>query len=254
MYLTDSHIHLQDYTPADIKNVVTAAQKNGVASFVCSSAVPDDWEKVLSLAHEYPCVIPSLGIHPWSAGRNDIPQLLAKLENLIRENPEIWIGECGIDRLKGPDTQTQISVFLPQAELALKYRRPLTVHAVKSCDIMSRYFKRLPPETLFHSFTGSPEWGREIQNRGFYLGINFSVLRKKNCDTLLHGLDINLLLPETDGPYQSGGKDKPSLPENLPLLIERIAAVHKISTEEMKAVLYRNWQNFKGETHYAKHP
>lgn len=254
MYLTDSHIHLQDYTPADIKNVVTAAQKNGVAFFVCSSTVPDDWEKVVALADRYPFVIPSLGIHPWSTGRADIPQLLEKLGYLIKNDPRIWIGECGIDRLKGADTDTQIAVFLPQAELAVKYRRPLTVHAVKSSDIISGYFNRLPPETLFHSFTGSPEWGREIQSRGFYLGINFSVLRKKNCDTILQGLDINLLLPETDGPYQSGEKDKPSLPENLPLLIEKIAAAQKISAEELKSILCRNWQNFKGETYYAKHP
>jgi len=253
MYLTDSHIHLQDYTTADIKNVVTEAQKNNICAFVCSSSSPNDWNDVLNLAQQYSQIVPSLGIHPWCAGRADFSNLLLQLEGLLETDSRIWIGECGIDRLKPPDLKLQSAVFIPQMELAQKYERPLTVHAVKANDILAGFWNKLPQKTLFHSFTGSAEWGMEIQRYGFYLGINFSLLRKKNYPDLLNALDLNLLLVETDGPYQSGEKNKPSLPSRLPFLVEKIATARNIAYHKVLDILYRNWLNFKGEKNYAEH-
>ena len=65
MIYADTHIHLQDYNPADVKNVVTNANKNNVCEFVNASSHPTDWQKVLDIAAEFTGIIPAIGVHPW---------------------------------------------------------------------------------------------------------------------------------------------------------------------------------------------
>ena len=121
------------------------------------------------------------------------------------------------------------------------------MHAVKADKILHPLLTELPKKTIFHSFTGSAEWGKELQRHGFYLGLNFSVLHKKNYTELLQRLNLHQLLLETDGPYQSGQKDKQSLPQNLPQLAKKIAAVFNMPVCEFSETIAANWQTFKGE-------
>ncbi len=246
MYYVDTHIHLQDYNPADIKNVVTNAKKNYVNAFVNASAHPNDWETVLNLANEDSVIIPALGIHPWHI--DDISDSWDTiLEYYLNENPRLWVGECGIDRLKNPNITKQLNIFNTCVKLANKYNRPLIVHSVKADEILKPLLKDLPKRTIFHSFTGSLEWGKFLQNHGFYLGLNFSILRKKNYEQILAGLNPKLLLLETDGPYQSGQKNTLSYPQNLPNLATQIAPIYNLNTADFAKLLYQNWLTFTGE-------
>ena len=244
MNYTDTHIHLQDYSPADVKNVVTNANKNNVCEFVNISSHPTDWQKVLDIAAEFKGIIPAIGVHPWYIAEA-VADWTERLESLLQQNPQLWLGECGIDRLKNPNTGEQMEILQKQIALAQKYQRPLIIHAVKSDGILRPLLTVLPEKTIFHSFTGSAEWGKELQKYGFYLGLNFSILRKKNYPELLQRLNIQQLLLETDGPYQSGQKGVQSLPQKLPLLAEKIAAALGIWTNEFSEIIAANWQKFK---------
>lgn len=246
MIYADTHIHLQDYSPADVKNVVTNANKNNVCEFVNASSHPADWQKVLNITAEFEGIIPAVGVHPWYIAETPA-DWAERLEYLLRQNPQLWLGECGIDRLKNPDTGGQLAILQTQIALAQKYNRPLIMHAVKADEILHPLLSVLPKKTIFHSFTGSAEWGKELQKHGFYLGLNFSLLHKKNYTELLQRLNIQQLLLETDGPYQSGQKDVSSLPQNLPLLSEKIAAVFNMPVYEFSEIIAANWRTFKGE-------
>ena len=246
MLYADSHIHLQDYKTQDIKNIVNTAQKNGVFVFVNASSYPADWSKIAELATEYPNIIPAFGIHPWYI--NDVPENWEqKLKQYLKKYPKAWVGECGIDRLKNPDIQAQIKVLLPQTELAKSLNRPLIIHSVKADDAMREIFEKLPQKTIFHSFTGSSEWGKQIQKYGFYIGLNFSILRKKNAIEIVKSLDSTQILLETDGPYQNLESRTETLPQNLPNLAEKIAQMLNITLSEFQSILQQNWQNFIGE-------
>lgn len=244
MIYADTHIHLQDYNPADVKNVVTNANKNNVCEFVNASSHPTDWQKVLDITAEFIGIIPAIGIHPWYITET-AADWAERLENLLQQNSKLWLGECGIDRLKNPNTGEQMEILQKQIALAQKYQRPLIIHAVKADEILRPLLTVLPEKTIFHSFTGSAEWGKELQKYGFYLGLNFSILRKKNYPELLQRLNIQQLLLETDGPYQSGQKGVQSLPQKLPLLAEKIAAALGIWTNEFSEIIAANWQKFK---------
>ena len=245
MEFCDSHIHLQDYKTEDINNVIKNAALCGVTKFINVSAHPSDWGKVDEIAEKYPQIIPAYGVHPWYL--NEAPKNWAEqLEQRLRQNPVAVVGECGIDRLKNSDVKVQRVVFLQQAELAQSYGRSLIIHAVKADEEMQKLFGEMPERTVFHSFTGSAEWGKNIQRHGFYIGINFSILRKKNMIEILQNLDINHILLETDGPYQNNVNGE-SLPENLPRLAEQIAQIFGLTVLQLSRILTQNWHNFLGE-------
>ena len=243
---TDTHIHLQDYKTHNIKNVVTNAIKNGVVHFINPSAHPSDWEAVAALAAQYPEVTPAYGIHPWYLD-DALPNWKDTLENILQHNPKAFVGECGIDRLKNPDTATQIDIFKYHIRLANKYSRPLIIHAVKADSEICKLFPILPLRTIFHSFTGSAEWGKEIQKHGFFLGLNFSILRKKNAAEILKSLNLRQILLETDGPYQNIERNIETLPQNLPHLGQQIAELLQMPYEEFEQIICHNQNKFLGE-------
>lgn len=245
MHFLDSHIHLQDYKTQEVKNVVNNAAKNNVTHFINASAHPNDWTTIKELAFKYPQIIPAFGVHPWYIG--DLPdKWQEKLEQYLLQNPRAIVGECGIDRLKNSDINAQINILLPQIELANKHNRALIIHAVKANTEFTELFPVLPRRTVFHSFTGSAEWGQEIQKHGFFIGINFSILRKKNAAEILRGISLKNILLETDGPYQNN-TDGETLPQNLPLLAEKISSLADIPLDEFADILADNQRNFSGE-------
>ena len=245
MEFIDSHIHLQDYKTKDINNIIKNAISGGVTKFINVSACPDDWEAIDHIAATYPQIIPAYGIHPWTI--NQAPHNWTdELERRLQHNPTALVGECGIDRLKNKDTETQVKILLSHIELAKKYGRPLIIHSVKADSEMQKLFSKFPQQTIFHSFTGSAEWGQVIQKHGFFLGLNFSILRKKNRVEILQNIDINQILLETDGPYQNIDNSE-TLPENLFLLAAQIAPIFGLSAEQLSCIIMKNWLNFIGE-------
>lgn len=247
MLYIDSHIHLQDYRTQSINNVIIEAQKNGVKMFFNASAHPSDWEKVDSLAKQYPLqIIPAFGIHPWAIADADA-NWVQKLEFYLQYNPRAMVGECGIDRLKNKDITLQLEVFLRHIELAQKYNRPLIIHAVKAEEQILPLLPKMPKKTIFHSYSGSLNFALKIQSCGFYLGFNFASLRRNNFAELLQNIDLDYILLESDGPYQSFTKGCETMPKDLPTLLQKIAELKPAEFAQMQKILYRNQQRFLSE-------
>ncbi|MBQ8482533.1 MAG: TatD family hydrolase [Alphaproteobacteria bacterium] len=246
MHYLDSHIHLQDYKTQEVKNVVNNAAKSFVTRFINLSSHPNDWNNVKNLTSAYPQIIPAFGVHPWYITdiSNDWKE---KLEDLLNKTEQAMVGECGIDRLKNSDTAIQTDILQVHINLANKYNRPLIIHSVKANREFEKLFSILPERTVFHSFTGSVEWGKELQKHGFFIGINFSILRKKNADEILRNLSFKRVLLETDGPYQNNISGEETLPQNLPYLAAEIAKTAGIPFDEFSDILSRNQQEFLGE-------
>ncbi len=245
MYYCDSHIHFQDYKSQDVKNVISSAIQNKVELFINASSHPSDWGKISALTAKYPQIIPAYGVHPWYI--NEVKAKWAEiLELTLQQNPAALVGECGIDRNKSSDIGAQIDILQTHINLANKYQRPLILHAVKANEQFAALFSVLPKRTIFHSFTGSLEWGREIQKRGFFIGLNFSILRKKNVKEIIKSLNLHQILLETDGPYQNIIPHTETLPQNLPDLANKIAVAADINLQDFQQILFANKQQFLG--------
>jgi TatD DNase family protein len=201
MRLIDTHIHLANFPDVDAAFFKKLHQK-GISLCVSISACEKDWVKTAELARKYAdSVIPAFGLHPWYVGQND-QQKLSDLEAYLQAFPNALVGECGLDRVKKTDLDTQTDVFLKQIDLAEKYHRVLVVHAVKAVGLLEKLLPDLPERFILHSFNGRPEHLKPILDHNGYIGLSGSVLQNKTCRQILDTIPPERLLLESDAPDQ----------------------------------------------------
>lgn len=111
----------------------------------------------------------SAGIHPWQAdSAGDYMSWLGQVALL----PNVLaIGECGLDKLRGPSLDIQLPVFTTQIELSERVGKPLIIHNVKCTDQLIALRRKFKPrqEWIIHGFRGGPEQARQLLAHGFSL-------------------------------------------------------------------------------------
>lgn len=136
----------------------------------------------------------SIGVHPWDS---ELKFDSEEFEKLVVHKNCLAIGECGLDKLKGPDLEIQKVLLEAQLHLAAKFKKPVVIHCVKAFDELietCRPFVEVPK--VIHGFNKSPQLAKQLIDAGFYLSLNESVLKKENFDFLEMPLDKIFL--ETD--------------------------------------------------------
>ncbi|HKK60037.1 MAG TPA: TatD family hydrolase [Salinivirga sp.] len=104
----------------------------------------------------------STGIHPWYADQISAEKFVNILANQASENL-FAIGECGLDRIKGPDLQIQKTVFEQQLVLAQKLNLPVIVHQVKTLSDILPYIKKYQNNRyIMHGFRGNTQQMRQL--------------------------------------------------------------------------------------------
>ena len=141
----DAHCHLFDCNlPDNIGAIVNATN-------------PADWGAVIKCVNKSASVFGAIGVHPWNVA--DLADGWdAQLRDLLVANPDIMVGEIGLDKHK-PDMELQLDVFARQLEIAAELGRGVHVHCVGAWDKMFALFKahksKMPPFMLFHRFSGN---------------------------------------------------------------------------------------------------
>ncbi len=253
MKLFDAHCHLTELE--EYGKAIIEAQELGINRFIVNGTSPKDWQRVLKLSEQFgDKIIPAVGLHPWDILDVDA-QNFDLLEHLIKTNRNAVIGEIGFDRWKPHiknrfDEQKQ--VFDIQIELAKKYNRPIVIHCLKAWGWLQKYLHEkdlLPSKFMVHSYNGSSEFIGKILKRGGYISLSSSILRlNKNKDILKRMLKddgINRLLIETDSPSLSPfGKHDINTPKNLLYILEEIAKIAEIDSNELAEITYKNGLEF----------
>lgn len=233
MYFFDTHIHLADFKNIKKDCLIACLHQKGIEKCVCVSSHVSDWEKVADFARSYPFdVVPAFGLHPWY-GEEYFLDFKQNLISYIEMFPDAAIGECGFDRIKGVDFDTQKKIFEAQVEVSFEYNRPLIVHAVKADMWLQDYYGMLPQKTIFHSFSGSVEIVKKLFKYGFYVSVNHKFLNKKDYRKILENTPIEKLLIETDAPFQSEI-------DELSDLVQKISDIYSINVDEVAQKLYLN--------------
>lgn len=236
----DSHIHLQDYNANNTTEIIQAAEACGVDKFIAVSSTEGQWADVLKLAQSYPHqIIPALGIHPWYIGQI-CDGWEKRLENLLLQNPQALVGECGLDRIKNPEFAPQREIFSIQLELARKYQRSLLIHAVKAAEWLEDFWKFLPERSVFHAFGGRMDMLKKLLNHGGYAAFGFAIFKNRDAQQILRYVPADRILFETDAPYMSPVKGQPNLPQYLPEIAAEIAKIRGEDLETLAAQVYQN--------------
>jgi len=137
----------------------------------------------------------SVGIHPWDG---DVQVYLIEFEQIIQHQNCLAIGECGLDKLKGPDLEIQKTIFIRQLDLAVKYQLPVIIHCVRAFDelmeVCKPYYSKVP--LIIHGFNKSSELAKQLIDKGFYISFHHSVFDKR--DDYFSSIVIEKIFLETD--------------------------------------------------------
>lgn len=246
MRLFDAHCHLQDEPVNRLAEIVTRAEKAGVAGLMCCGIQESDWETVRGLCNRYRALFPSFGLHPWFvSGRT--PRWFEKLEGMIRET-RAGVGEIGLDYLvRDADREDQAEVFVRQLRLASAYHRPVSIHCRKAWGTLMEILKKeggLPRGGVIHSFSGSKEMVRELEKMGAYISFSGSVTRlaNKKAEEAVKAVSAERLLVETDAPYimPSGMEGDCNEPANITRVLSRVAEIRGEKEEELAETTFHN--------------
>ncbi len=170
----------------------------------------------------------SIGIHPWDA---DLKISFSEFESMIQNPNCLAIGECGLDKLKGPDLEIQKTIFKTQLNLAVKFQKPVIIHCVKAfdelIDICKPYHSKIP--LIVHGFNKSTQLAKQLIDKGFYLSLHHSVFNKTEYDFSIIPLDKMFL--ETDDTIDISIID----------IYSKAAFKLQLSDSDLKAKIYTNF-------------
>ena len=133
------------------------------------------------------------GIHPWDAETGRIETLLPTLANAQA------IGEIGLDKLRGPAADIQLTLLREQLELAQRHDLPVVLHCVRSFEPLMRELLHFRLRAvIFHGFIGSEQQALQAVARGYYLSFGIRSLRSARTVRALGATPCERLFLETD--------------------------------------------------------
>lgn len=179
------------------------------------------------------CGFYSAGIHPWHADLGNMDYNFEKLEKLAQKKNCLAIGECGIDKINGPDFHIQNTVFEKQAQLAHEVNKPVILHAVKSyAEILQLHQKIKPSEKwIIHGFRKDYQLAKQLNDKGIMISLGKALLHQQNLFELVKNIDLKFIFLESDEEQET----------SIPILYEKVSAIKNISLNELKKNIQDNF-------------
>lgn len=252
--MIDTHCHLNfDRYDPDRDAIVQEAAAAGVTRIIIPAVDIETSHQALALADTHDGVFAAVGVHPNSTGEFD-EATLSEIEALSHKPKVIAIGEIGLDYYwdKSPKDK-QRTAFEAQLALAAKHELPVIIHNREaSADVIAvlESWATTLPDSLkarpgvLHSFSASQDIADRALAIGFYLGFTGPITFKK-AEELRHiarTVPLERILVETDGPFLTPEpyRGKRNKPEYIPYIVDRLAGLKGIPTDEMAETTTKN--------------
>lgn len=250
---THSHIYLPEFD-ADREAIFERADYESVKKIFMPAIDSTTHEKMMKLESEYQGKCYSMmGLHPCSVKENFRDELKIAREHLAKRT-FIAVGEIGLDFYWDlTHKREQELAFHEQIEWALEKNIPIVIHSRNSIDeciqvVLEHQKGKL--EGVFHCFSGNESQAHQVTEMGFNLGIG-GVLTFKNSglDAVMSAISLDHVVLETDAPYLApvpfrGKRNEPSY---IKYVVDKLAAIKKISREEVAAITTANAEKLFGQ-------
>ena len=235
--MIDTHSHVYAEEMPNYKEIIEECNNKDI-SMIINGVDNKSNKEIIDLSNKYDNVYASIGLNYDQIDYfND--KDLEDLEELIKSNKIVAIGEIGLDYYwTKENSEKQIYFFKKQLELAKKYDLPVIVHSRKASQEVFDIIKESGVRKgSMHCFAGSVEMAREFIKLGFLIGIDGPITYNNNVKgiELVKELPIESILLETDSPYLAPepNRGKQNSPLNLIYIAEKIADIKGISTQEV---------------------
>lgn len=223
-----AHIHFDEYSQ-DIDQVLENAKLSGIEAIITVGTNCNDSQKAIDFALNANTIAAAkpiklyatAGIHPHDAsgGYEAIEQLITIINNQVKRDVLVAIGECGLDYCKNLSSKNDQKKMLEwQLELAMEYSLPVVFHVRDAWQDYFAILKNYPKvRGVIHSFTGSPSEVEQALQYNLCFGLNGIVTFTKDPaqTEAVKNIPNQKILLETDCPFLTpvphrGKRNEPS--------------------------------------------
>jgi TatD DNase family protein len=245
---THAHLYLPDFE-SDRVAMLERAKNEGVEKIYLPAIDSTTHESMIRFEKNYPFCEAMMGVHPCSVKAN-YQEELAVAKSWWYKRSFVGVGEIGLDFYWDRSFEKeQYIAFRTQIEWALEKNVPIVIHSRQStlaCVEVLKEYKQTGLTGIFHCFSGSLEEAKEIIKLGFLLGIG-GVLTYKNAGVaaVVEKLPLEHFVLETDAPYLTPVPHRGKRNESayIRVIVEKIAAMKRISIDEVAEITTRNAKN-----------
>lgn len=244
MRLVDSHCHLDqlDLTPysGDLGKALIQANDQGVIHFLCVCITLNDFPSMLKIAHAYPKVSASVGLHP---NEQDIIRepTAEDLIELAQDEKIVAIGETGLDYYRSTgENEWQRERFRQHIRAAQKLKLPLIVHTRQAKEDTIQIMREEGASTVggvMHCFTEDWEMAQQALELNFYISFSGIVTFRNAIEiqNVAKKIPLDRMLIETDSPYLAPNphRGKPNEPAYVRYVAEFISQLRGIDSVEL---------------------
>ena len=150
--MIDTHAHILSEFYDNIEDVIQHLKSKNIINVInCGDSIKSSLE-IIELSKKYKdYMLPVIGIHPDNIDTDY--NKIKDLENLIKNNKIVGIGEIGLDYYHNKENkEEQIKLFSQQIDLAEKYNLPIIVHTRDSIQDCFNILKSKNSKGIIHCF------------------------------------------------------------------------------------------------------
>lgn len=143
----------------------------------------------------------TLGSHPWlTPGLLAEEQLRAIEDALLHDAHCIALGECGLDKFKGPAMSVQIAILEQLLDIADRLERSVVIHCVRAYDPLLKIKKNFSSirHWAIHGYARHDVLARSLVDQGFYLSLSPETNSRTGLLATLQTMPLDRLFLETD--------------------------------------------------------
>lgn len=248
----DTHAHLDDDAfDVDREELIASFPEVGVTRVLNASCSLSSSYRTVELCKKYDILYGACGIHP-DAAESVTDETLLEIEKLLGEEKIVAVGETGLDYYYDDvPREVQQESFRKHAALAKKLSLPIIVHDRDAHRDTLEILKEFPGiRAVYHCFSGSVEYARELSKIGFYLSFGGAVTFKnaRHAPEVIREYPRELIMLETDCPYMAPVpyRGKRNHPGMVPHIADKIAELWGVSPEEVGRITTENALRFFG--------
>ena len=253
--MIDTHLHLDDEKFSGktdefstlAENVIKRFDEYNIEFVINNSCDMPTMVAGVNLAEKHDKIFATIGMHPHES-KHFNSEFVSAMEKYAKHPKVVAVGEIGLDYYYDlSDRITQRDVFAEQIEIADKLHLPLTLHVRDAYgdawDILRAQKKHLNNGVLWHCYSGSAEFARQMAKEGHYFAFGGAITFKKaNKADVFEQVPFDRVLSETDSPYMSPEplRGTVNTPLNIPIIVAKIASFYGKSVEETEAQIREN--------------
>ena len=248
--IIDSHCHIAfSNFKEDRDEVAERWRSQGVKALLHACVEPSEIPAIKLMADQFEELRYSVGVHPLDAHHWGPETVNVLKKAALDDSRVVAIGELGLDLFKAKNLSEQLSILMPQLNLAFELNLPVIVHCRDAAKEMLEVFSKLSedgccPRGVMHCWSGNLKEMRGFLDLGFYISFSGNVTFKNAIDIHECAKEVpeTRFLVETDSPFLSpvphrGKRNEPSFVKHV------VDKISEIRGESFSQIAEKTTQN-----------